>query len=178
MRAWMRSLAACLLLASCAPPSPSGGVPPQVIADLTGVTMALLRVEPLIVLRDPAAFTPAQKQTMEADLNRAVVALAKLSTGMPAAAGAGVALEIDGYLNKTVAVLAAVAPFVPILAPFSPALDAIDAVLPGVEAFVNRFFPPPVTSVAPHSAMMTRSVRIPAMTPAQGRRVLGIPVVR
>lgn len=170
------------MLCGCSTTVPPATVPAQVAADLTGVLHTLMQIEPLIVLADPTAFTQAQKQAMANDLDNAQKTLATFSAGMPVAAGASVAQQIDGYLNDAVNTLAAVAPSVPVLAPWTPALDAIDAVLPTVETFINSNLPaarPTIAGIPIPTISLMRGKRIArlAMTPDQGRTFLGIPVV-
>jgi hypothetical protein len=128
-------------------------IPAQVPADLIGVTMMLLRVEPLIVVTKPSAFTAAQRREMETDLNKALLAVGKLSAGMPEARGTALVREATIPLNHTVDILGSVVPLVPALTRWSPVIDAIDALLP---------------------AEGSRSRRNPALTPDQARRALGI----
>lgn len=184
MHAWTRSFAAIGLgiglLAGCSSTPAPATVPAQVAADLTGILHTLMQIEPLIVLAAPASFTQAQKLAMQNDLDNAVKVLTRLSAGMPAGSGASVVQEIDVYLNDVVNTLAAVSPLVPILAPWSPIIDALDAVLPTIEVFVNRTLPTPMTTIAgvpKFSLRAARGVRMSPMTADQGRQALGIPVV-
>jgi hypothetical protein len=171
---------ALVLLAGCA--SSSAVTPSQVAADLTGLVAELQQMEPVIVAADPGAFTAAQQTAMQNDLINAQKALAGLSAGMPAAAGASIAQTIDAYLNDAVNTIAAVAPEVPALSAWTPAIDAIDAVLPAVETFVNQYLPASATTIAGvpiptiSLARHQRAAHL-AMTPDQGRGFLGIPVV-
>lgn len=163
-----------LMLCACSSTLPPVTTPAQVAADLTGVVHTLMQIEPLIVLADPTAFTQAQKLAMANDLDNAQKTLATFSAGMPASQGASVAQQIDGYLNDAANTLAAMAPNIPALAKWSPALDAIDALLPVVEAFAG---PSTIAGVPTRTLSMARGVRIHALTPDQARQALGIPVV-
>jgi hypothetical protein len=157
----------------------SAVTPSQVAADLTGLVATLQQMEPIVVAADPGAFTAAQKEAMANDLANAQKVLAQLSAGMPAAAGASLANEIDGYLNDAVNTIAAIAPLVPVLSSWVPTIDAIDAVLPTVEAFVNSNLPsaPTIAGIPIPSLVKARGARAVPMTPDQGRQFLGIPIV-
>lgn len=157
---WM--LCACASVQVAAPVTPA-----QVPADLTGVTMMLLRVQPLIVYMKPGAFTAAQRKQMEADINKALLAVRQLSAGMPLDRGIALAREADIPLSRTLDILGAVVPVQPALTRWAPVIDAIDAVLPAVEKFVDGSTP----EIRP---AVTRGRRTPAMTPDQGRLALGI----
>lgn len=147
------------MLCACAiPPPPT--TPAQIPVDLTGIVMTLLRVQPVLVMTSGGAFTLAQRKAMEADLNIATKALARLSAGMPVEQGRRLARDVVLPLDRTMGLLDGVA-FEPRLARWLPVLDAIDAVLPEAEAFAG--VPVPV-----------RGRRVPPMTVQQGRQALGI----
>lgn len=169
-----------MMLCGCATTNPSV-TPAQVAADLTGVLTTLQQMEPAVVKADPSAFTPQQISAMTNDLANAQKALQGFTAGMPTQPGATLAQQIDGYLNDTVNTLAAVAPLVPVLAPWSDDIDAIDAVLPTVEAFVNTTLakPPTIAGVPVPVISLARGKRVSrlALTPDEGRQFLGIPVV-
>lgn len=170
MRAWMRSLAACLVAAACARlPPPIPVVPAQVPVDLTGVVGMLLRVQPIVVMTHGRSFTPTQRRVMELDLNRAAKAVSQLSAGMPAARGAQLARDADQAILHAVGILGI--PSTPGLTRWTPLIDAIDGVLTSVEVFTDEQLGRP-------GAKAGSNRRAPPMTADQGRKALGIRTVR
>lgn len=171
--------ALALMLFGCAS---SAITPPQVAADLTGLVATLQQMEPVVVAADPGAFTAAQQAALANDLANAQKALAGFSAGMPAAAGASIAQTIDAYLNDAVDTIAEVVPEDLKLSAWIGPIDAIDAVLPMVETFVNQYLPASATTIAgvpipTISHARHQRAALVAMTPDQGRAFLGIPLV-
>lgn len=172
MCAWIRCLmAGLLLLCACAvSPGIPAVLPAQIPLDLTGAVMILLRIQPVIVMTAAGAFTAAQKHAMETGLNKATRALGTLSAGMPADRGAQLVQEIDAAVDETVGILTGVIPFAPRLAKWLPVIDAVDAVLPDAERFVDE-------RLGLGRPVRTGARRLPAMTPDQARQALGIRVI-
>jgi hypothetical protein len=163
------------LLTACSTTTgtPTALTPAQVSADLQGALTALSTVDGLIVAASPNAISAANQKTITAVLTSAQTELAALSATTPASSGASTAATIDGYLNTAVGILASVSSAVPGLSTFSPEIDAVDAVLPAVEAFVNQYLPANVT--AARFAPRAHSTRF---TLDQARAVLHIAVAR
>jgi hypothetical protein len=169
IRHTLLAIAACVALAGCTSGSaPTTLTPAQVTADLTGALTALSTVDGLIVAASPNAISATDQKTISTVLANAQTELASLSSTTPAAAGASTAATIDGYLNSAVGILASVSSAVPGLSTFSPEIDAVDAVLPAVEAFVNQYLPASITS--------SRRVHSTHFTLARARTMLRIPV--
>ena len=146
--------------------------PAQIAADATGIVNELATLLPQIENVAPKAFSQTQLAQITNDISLAQKALANLSAGMPATNGASVAQQIDFYINDAVGALATVAPSIPVLAPYVLPIDAVEAILPGIEAFVNQYLPSSVTK-----ASLVRTAGSLNMTPDQARSQLGIPVV-
>lgn len=157
------------VLAGCLTTTPPA-TPAQIGADLQGLVTALQSYMPTVYAAAPKAFSQAQQNQIATDLALASKALAVFVPGMPATSAASIAQTIDGYINDAVSVLASVAPGVPALAPYVPVIAAVQAILPTIEAFVNRYLPASVTT--PKAGAMLQP-----MAPADARKVLGIPVV-
>jgi hypothetical protein len=178
-------IAIILALAGCTPgSSPTTLTPAQVATDLTGALTALSTVEGLMVAASPKAISPSDQKTINTVLVNAQSALASLSSTTPAATGASTAAVVDGYLNTAVGILASASSTVPSLAAFAPEIDAVDAVLPAVEAFVNQYQPAPAIGTpiggtpigVPAAALFSSRVHSTRFTLAQARTKLRIPV--
>jgi hypothetical protein len=175
MRKILLATVALLPLAACNPQT-APTTPSQVVADLQGVVTELATIEPLIVKAAPSALTAAQQATIASDIAQAQSTLTQLQAGLPAATGASVASTIDGYVNDAVGTLATVATSIPVLAPYAVPIDAIDAVLPAAETWINQYLPPATT--APTAAAIGRKHHpVSPHTVVWGRQTLHIPTV-
>lgn len=169
------------LTAACAT-SPET-TPAQVVADLTGAVGTLRRIAPLVFAADPRAVSAAEQQRILGDLTSAKDALGGLNTAVPAQAGASEADRIDGWINLAMDDLAFVTPAaataIPALAPFVMPIQALDAILPEIEAFVNRYLPTSMTKAAGRRDAGRRAKALgPARyTPDEARATLNIPIV-
>jgi hypothetical protein len=173
LRLTLPTIAACITLAGCtAGSAPVTLTPAQVTTDLQGALTALSTVDGLIVAASPKAISAADQKTITTVLTNAQTQLASLSSATPVAAGASTAATIDGYLNSAVGILASVSSAVPGLSTFSPEIDAVDAVLPAVETFVNQYLPASITA----SSTGARRVHSTRFTLTQARTMLRIPV--
>jgi hypothetical protein len=167
------AIAAVLALAGCTSGSSTKTLTPaQVTTDLTGALTALSTLEGLIVAASPNAISKADQATINTDLTAAQTALASIAETTPAATGASTVATIDGYLNTAVGILAAVSAKVPGLSTFSPEIDAVDAVLPAVETFVNQNLAASITAASTGA----RRIHSTRFTLAQARAMLRIPV--
>ena len=175
------------LLAGCSTGTGTMGapIPAQITTDLQGGLTALSTLESLILATNPKAISTADQATINAVLADAQSALSTVSATTPAASGASTLSTIDGYLNAGVGILAKVADNVPGLSNFAPEINAVDALLPTVEAFVNPFLaaaPATVSvtaSLSPVDAAIARykgRAHSGKFTPAEARMKLRIPV--
>ena len=179
-------IAALLLLTAClnTPPGTTTTlIPAQVTTDLQGGLTALSTIESLILATNPKAISAADQATINTVLANAQSGLATLSATTSAASGASTLATIDGYLNAGVGILANVADNVPGLSNFAPEINAVDALLPTVEAFVN-----PLLTAAPATVTASASPVVLVVakyagrshstvyTPDQARVKLRIPV--
>jgi hypothetical protein len=184
MRRTFLTASPALLVAACNGTTTQTLTPAQVAADLQGALSSLSTVEGLIVAVSPNALG-ADKATIDTVLASAQSELATLSGTTPVGTGASIAQTIDGYLNTGVGILAKVSADVPGLSNFSPEINAVDAILPAVEAFVNQNLPASMTAptaalASPLGATITKyahRTHSTQFTLAQARARLRIPVM-
>ena len=150
----------------------------QVLADASGAVASLNAVVQQFSAIDPKGLSPTTLAGIQSGLKIAQGLIASLSTATPAATGASTLAQVDTYLNTGLTAIASVLPVAsaafPALMVAVPIVDAIIALLPGIENWVN----PLLTSAAPKAAAALPLRASVAVSPAQARKVLGIPAMK
>lgn len=163
-----------LLLSACT--TAPTVTPAQVATDAQGIVTALQTYLPLIAVADPNLMTPDMLATIKGDLAQAASLTSQISASTTALTGATTLQQADVYINDALAVLSAVTTAIPgsPLAPYAPIIQAVVALAPVVEAFVN-------TTLGTVNQTATASLRAkavaPRMTPADARGILRIATV-
>ncbi len=164
------------LLAAC--PAGSTTTDAQVLADASGAVSSLNAVVAQFAAIDPKGLDATTLTEIQNGLKIAQGLIASLSTATPAASGASTLAQVDSYLNAGLTAIASVLPVAsaafPALMVAVPIVDAIIALLPGIENWVN----PLLTSAAPKAAAALPLRASVAVSPAQARKALGIPTMR
>lgn len=146
-------------LAACA----NGALTPAlVVSDAQAITNGLATALPQIAAVPAVASNPTALATItkaEGYVKQAQAALAGLSANLPAQQGATILATVEGYLNAALDAATAIQGLPPNV---QTIIDAVAAILPVVEAFVNTT----LGTIVPAAA---RPVK---MTPDQARAVL------
>ena len=144
--------------------------PQQVVNDAAGLVSALQAIETIVAQDASNSLTQGQQTQITNDLQLAQTGLAKLQAGLPTAQEGAVTVQaINGYINDAVGVAALLAPKFPALAPAVPLIEAADAILPVVEAYVDQYLP--TGTVAARKAFRKSPMSVPT-----ARAYLRIPV--
>ena len=147
----------------------------QVLADASGIVNNLLALVPAIEIADPSLLPSALSATIVSGLNTAKTLLGNLSASTPAVTGASTLKIVESYVNAALNALSSVTPAAaaafPGLSPYVATIEAVTALVPVVEAFVN-------SSIAVTTPTASLAVKTPSMSVADARKVLGIPTVK
>ena len=153
----------------------------QVLADASGAVASLNAVVQQFSAIDPKCLDPNTLAGIQNGLKIAQGLIANLSTATPAPTGASTLAQVDTYLNDGLTAIASVLPVAsaafPALAVAVPIVDAIIALLPGIEAWVNPILAS--TQAAPVAAARAPLAPIKAVVlVADARKALGIPKMK
>lgn len=178
-RAILRTSALAIPAAALAACTTAGvSVYQQVLADLQGMVPELGDIFSAIQTLSPKAFTQQQAAQITSALDLAGKLLASLSANTPAPTAAQTIETIESEVNTVLrdfgAVLPGAAAAFPALAPYIPIYDAVVALLPGIELWVNQVIgvvPPAASAAPPVQPIQSR------FTPDQARARLGIHTV-
>ena len=167
-------LAGCSLLGNL--------TPAQVLADASGILSSLsgavstVNANAATLLALGIKIVPSTLAPVAAGIATAQQLVAALSTGLPASQSASTLQTVEAYINDALNALAAVTPAAavafPAVAPVVAIIEAVAALAPTIEAFVNQYVAAPTTTASVRAKAIA-----PTMAPATARMVLGIPVV-
>jgi hypothetical protein len=167
-----------LALARCAATgtgaTPAALTPAQIAADAQGIIAVMQADFPVIVALDPSLTTPANAAKIQADLTTTATDAATVSATVSALTGATTLQTVENDINEGLNVLSPVvtAAVGTPLAPYALVVQAIIALLPSVETFVNT-----TLGLAGATAALRARAVAPGMNADAARKVLGIKVV-
>jgi hypothetical protein len=152
-------------------PSPPDTIPRAVLADLAGALQAIANVLPALSAKTPPIIPASVTGPLLADIKEAQLLLSGIGADTPAQTGATVLARVEGYLNATLSVLAAV-PVLP--SPLDILVLAASVIVPEVEAWLASVIAaPPAGPPAPVSSLVAKA-KYRGMTLAAARGHLGV----
>ena len=143
--------------------------PAQIVSGVNAMVGGLARGFALV----PAGLIPAGPSAQIAGyLGRASAVVKGLTDGLPATNGAGIVVQVEGYVNDVLNVCAAPPLNALIPSPFNLAVAAAAVVLPTFEAFVNQYLPATVSAPLVSARAKLKAAAPQIITYDQGIAVL------